>query len=192
LRFLRAYDWGRTFNFNSEHATVDIGYGNVPTIGIMSIPMSMLRSPIMTLTGFKVVTLEETPHYPWISDLVEGRDDADTRRDYRRYLGLYHLEDDADATVEKVVELVNAIRAEISMGDVPAIVTHPPSDYEGAYCAVIYDGNHRACIAKALGQSHMKCRIVEIEMTSEYFPPRYFDTSAQEPAQALVSATNLD
>ena len=175
-RRLRGRSWKRRFQYRACHKDVDIGFGIVRTDGSIRVPMTLLRSPIMTPVGFKVVMIEETPHYAWIKDLVEGNDDTVSRQAYRTYLNLYHLDEGVEENIKKVMNLVDSLPLEIAQGHYPTIVTHPPSQYGGELCVVIYDGNHRACIMKTVGQCYIDCRVVGIEMTSDYFPPNFFET----------------
>ena len=167
--------WKAEFSFTPEHAVVDLGFGTIGTIGTIRVPLELLRSPILSHAGWRVVALEETPHFRWIRDLIDRRDDADSKDAYQRYLRLFHPDEDIDGTLLKIAELAETIRSEVKDGETLTIVSHPPSDYQGQFCVVIYDGNHRACIAKALGHSHITCRLVEIRMRSDYFPANFFE-----------------
>jgi hypothetical protein len=174
-RAARDLPWKRRYGFRPEFQDFDLGFGRIDTFGIIRVPVDLLRSPILTESGWKVTRLESTPHYRWIRDLADERDDTDSRREYRTYLERFHPDEDIEYTLAKIVKLVGAIREETADGRVLTIATHPPARYRSEFCAVIYDGNHRACIAKALGHSHIDCRLVNIRMTSTYFPPQFFD-----------------
>lgn len=181
---MRDRAWKKKFGYQPAPAVADLGYGTIGTHGAIRIPLDMLRSPIMSPTGFKVVAVGETPHYRWIRDLVAGGDDSVSRKGYRQYLELYHLEDDIEASLAKVVDLVASIRAESAGGRELTVVTHPPSHFRDQLCAIIFDGNHRASIAKALGHRHINCRLIEIEMTPDYYPPNLFEREADAVASA--------
>jgi glycosyltransferase involved in cell wall biosynthesis len=172
----RDLPWKRRYGFRPELQDFDLGFGRIGTFGIIRVPVDLLRSPILTEGGWNVTRLENTPHYGWIKDLAEERDDTDSRRAYRAYLEKFHPDEDIEYTLTKIVKLVSSIRAETADSErVLTIATHPPARYRNEFCAVIYDGNHRACIAKALGHSGIHCRLVNIRMTSTYFPPKFFD-----------------
>jgi hypothetical protein len=173
--------WMKDMAFKPERATVDLGFTTADTFGEIAAPVELLRSPIMTPVGVKVVRLDETPHYLWIKRLIDRTNDEEARDAYRTYLELYHPDDDVEGTILKISDLAERIREESAKGQLVSIVTHPPAQYRGEFCAVIYDGNHRASIAKALGHTHVISRLVNIRMTSDYFPPNYFEDETGWP-----------
>jgi glycosyltransferase involved in cell wall biosynthesis len=175
LESIRAESWKKTFGYHDENKIVDIGFSTVPTIGRCDLPIDMLRSPVMTCTGIKVVRIEDTPHYCWINDLMAGRDDSESRSKYRTYLELFHPDESIESTLEKIVLMVKTVKANEHVDFPWSIVVHPVSkDPQSNRIALIYDGNHRACMAKAQGRTSIECRIVEQQMPAEYFSPHFF------------------
>jgi glycosyltransferase involved in cell wall biosynthesis len=179
-RRMEARDWKRRFGFRREISTVDLGFGTIEAWGRMRLPLELLRCPLLSHGGWRVLPLEHTPHYAWISDLVERRDDTGSRQAYRRYIELFHPEEQPTEALAKVEELVRTLASMQSHQQPVTIAVHPPAVYRGQYCAVIYDGNHRACIAKATRQRHIDCRVVGVRMHDDYFPANVFDTEARE------------
>lgn len=160
--------WRRKFGYKRDSETIDVGYGTVFTHGVIQVPLNVLRAPIHTPTGIRLMPIEETPHYQWIKALIEGNDDAYSRSKYREYVETFFPEEDTDAQLAKIVSLVSSFQSQSNGDSLITIVTHPPTRNRGSDSyVVIYDGVHQSAIAKALGHTFIQCRLV----SERWMPP---------------------
>ena len=157
--FLYDLFWRIKFGYERNPMTIDVRWGIVDTSGVIQVPLIIIRASIATPTGNRLFKIEETPHYLWIKALIEGHDDRYARAKYREYTETYWPEESAEDALATVVNLVESFRAH---HDTPiTIVTLPPALIGDSDIYVqIYDGVHRAAIAKALGHQFIQCRLV--------------------------------
>lgn len=168
--------WRRQFSYKHDPQTVDVGWGTIRTSGVIQVPLHVLRAPIVTPMGTRLMAVEETPHYHWIKALIEGDDDAYSRDKYREYLETFYPEVDLDEGLADVVSLVSSLQTQSNSDSLITVVTHPPTRNRGSDpYVVIYDGVHRSAIAKALGHKFIQCRLVPNRIHSHHFAPNIFD-----------------
>lgn len=152
--------WRRKYSYKVDPKSIDVRWSNVDTCGIIKIPINILLAPIVTPSGNRLFTIEETPHYPWIKSLVEGNEMMHLREKYREYLATYYPEEDTVAGLEQVVALVSSFKSGESHPSLITIVAHLPVHYKGSDYVVIFDGVHRSAVAKAMGHEFIQCRLV--------------------------------
>jgi glycosyltransferase involved in cell wall biosynthesis len=175
--YLQDLSWKRKFGYRREHMIVDVRWSEVHTIGIIQVPLSVLRASIITSTGVhQLVTIEETPHYGWIRSLVEGREDVGMRDKYREYVDTYYSEEDNVLGMQQVAALVSSFKSRENKESLITIVTYPPTCYKGSEYIVLYDGTHRSAIALALGHEFIQCRLVSKRISGDDFGNRMLDS----------------
>lgn len=172
---LHDLSWRRQFGYKRDPKIIDVRWGMVDTYGVIQVPLNIIRASIVTPTGNRLFTIEETPHYPWIKALIEGHDDRYARAKYREYTETYWPEEIAEDVLATVVNLVESFRAH---HDTPiTIVTLPPALIGDSDIYVqIYDGVHRTAIAKALGHEFVRCRLVSSRINSHDIGCRIIDS----------------
>ena len=156
--------------------SVDIHWAMVNTHGFIRAPLGILRAPIPTAEGELLMSVAETPHYPWIKSLVAGNDDVCLRDKYREHRAAYHPGEDTQDRLEQVVALVASFKARADHDSLITIVTHAPTRYKGSDYVVVLDGVHRSAIASALGHEFVRCRLVSSRIYSRDFGRRNFDS----------------
>ena len=163
---LREYLWKRKFGYTPKFETTDIKWTVVNTHGLITVPLEMLRPSIHTERGNIRVPVEQTPHYAWIKDLVDGKDDTLSRAKYRSYIENYHSDAiDVAKSIElhlaNVVKLVDEYKSTPHRSNSITIITSAPKRKWNIcqYNVKIYDGVHRAAIAMALGHKAIRCMI---------------------------------
>lgn len=163
---LRDYLWKRKFSYISEPQTIDIGCTTVNTHGIITVPLKILLCGICTKNGNIRVPLEQTPHYQWIKDLVDGNDDSFSKENYREYLETFFSRDinfpwSTDEKLNNVMKMVSFYKSDAQRSQSITIITDAPKwkFYICSYVIKIYDGVHRAAIAMALGHKYIRCMV---------------------------------
>ena len=163
---LRELLWKRKFGYTPKHDTTDIRWAIVNTHGIINVPLKLLLPAIQTQKGNIRIKIEQTPHYAWIKDLVDGKDDTLSSKRYRLYIEPYHLDaTDVEKSIrlhlESVVKLVHYYQSNPDKARSIAIITSAPKRkwHVFQYKVKIYDGVHRAAIAMALGHKTIQCMI---------------------------------
>ena len=163
---LREHLWKRKFGYKPKPNTVDIGWTMVDTHGVITVPIKMLRPSICTENGNVRVPLEKTPHYQWIKDLVDGNDDAVSKKKYRRYLEAFCSNDpcfpwNAEEKLDNMKKTVSLYKSDPERCRAVTIITSAPKRKFRVcpYTVKIYDGVHRASIAMALGNESILCLV---------------------------------
>lgn len=167
-RFTRSFIWywlplnifrRKGLSSRYEKKTVDLGWATVRTIGTIQISINDVYAPIMTAQGKVLLPIKETPHYQWIQSLVARNEDIRHRNEYRAYLEKYYQKHYADVNsgLRHVEKLVDAFRDKKTLFSI--IAFHPRPLAGNPQAAVIFDGVHRAAIAKALGHEQLKCQL---------------------------------
>ncbi len=155
--------WKKKFNYKREPKILDVGWGKVNTIGSIIIPIDALYARIWIIDSLKIKPLEKTPHYRWIKDILEHKDDSLSRAAYYEYSKTFFPEEDPDLQLVNIKKMALAFKEQNDIHTAP-IMTFPPFRMEdGSYHVVLCDGVHRSCIAKILGKKFITCRIIEKE-----------------------------
>lgn len=169
---LRDLLWRREFGYKRDPKTITIEGGTVCTHGVIEVPINVLRAPIHTPTGIKLMSIEETPHFQWIKPLIEGNDSTCTSKVYREYLELFFPELDPDAEIDKMRSLVSSFQTESGKDGVISILTYQPIfEKSSDPYLVVYDGLCEVAIAKVLGHKIIQCRLV----SERWMPPNNLD-----------------
>jgi hypothetical protein len=163
---LRDYLWKKKFGYIFEPQTIDIGWTTVNTHGIITVPPKILSCGICTKNGNIRVPLEQTLHYQWIKDLVDGNDDSFSKENYRKYLEGFCSHDmcfpwTTDEKLNNVMKMVSLYKSDAQKSQPITIITGAPKwkFYICSYVIKIYDGVHRAAIAMALGHRSIRCMV---------------------------------
>ncbi len=164
--------WRIKFGYKQDLINIDVRWATVFTHGIIKVPLNILRAPIVTSDGTQLMPIEDTPHYPWIKSIVEGCENLHLRDRYSSYLENYFPDDDKLVGLAQVIALVSSFKAAVNYHSIITIVTQIPVRYQGSFYIVIYDGVHRAAIAKALGHEFIKCRLVAKRINRNDFESR--------------------
>lgn len=167
--FASGIKWKKQFGYRRENARVDVRWARLPTHGIISAPMSALRAPIHVPGGKILATVENTPHFAWISALVAGSDDAEESAAYRAYLCKYYPQEDPEDGLRQVRNLVEVFRNSTERLDDIAIVCNEPITTNDGLVILIFDGVHRTAIAQALGRRSIRCRLVTGKVDRSHF-----------------------
>lgn len=164
--------WRKKFGFKHDPMSVDVGWNVSDTSGVIQVPLNIVRAPIATPTGNQLVDIEDTPHYPWIKSLVEGHEDESARAKYRTYTETYWPEENADDALTAVVGLVDSFRSHHDDASITIITLPPELNEDSGFYVQIYDGMHRASIAKALGHCFIQCRLASNQISNNNFISR--------------------
>lgn len=151
--------WRLKYKYKKISLCSDVGWGSVQAHGVIKVPISHLRARIFTPTGMKPIIIENTPHFKWINDLINCNNDEATRKIYKKYMELYFPEENSLKQQEKVINLVQSFK-ETEKPLFTINTYHPLKQRKSGYCVMIYDGVHRASIAKAMGYQIVECQLV--------------------------------
>ena len=163
---LKEYLWKKKFDYKPDPKTIDIIWTRVNTHGIITAPVKILLPAIYTKNGNIRVPLEQTPHYLWIKDLVDGNDDSFSKENYRKYLEAFcshdiHFPWSTEEKINNVIKMVSLYKSDAQKSQAITIITGAPKwkFYICSYVVKIYDGVHRAAIAMASGHKFIRCRV---------------------------------
>jgi hypothetical protein len=159
--FLYRLLWGRNFHYKHDPKLIDVGWNKVQTYGTFCCPIRFLRAQIATKKGKILMKIEQTPHYGYIKSLVEDNVDSSAQEAYRQHIETFSPKSIPERELEKTAKLVKSIVCDPDFVSKDSIVTYPPKKIKGtaAHEVRIYDGVHRASIAKAMGYKYIQCRI---------------------------------
>jgi len=157
----------RKFEYRSDPGEVDVRWATLKTRGTAVLPIAVLRPALRTPDGNVRVRIEEMPHYSWIRDSVRGNDDARSRHAYLEYVRRW-IEEDVGSPYSPEARLAHFERLvrDFLTGNRPVsslfVVSAPPKRRHrvGAVIAKLYDGVHRAALARALGEETIRSLIV--------------------------------
>jgi len=151
--------WKFSFHYKKDAQIVDVRWRTVETIGVIDAPIDLIFAPICTEKGNQLMHIENTPHYRWIKDLIEGKVNDLNKNEYFQYNRQYFPDENADEQLNDVTRLVSEISSQ--KNPTIEILTYPPNEILRSDISFrIFDGVHRAAIAKSLGYKIIKCRIV--------------------------------
>jgi len=159
----RGFVWRKKFGYVKEPKVVDILWTKVDTIGFIRVPIDILCAGILTQTGLQMKRLEETPHYQWIKDLIEDRNDSESRAKYHDYIKTFFPDNNTDYELSKIQKMTLSFKNEHrkDFDDVDIVVYLPKYDTRKKdYSIAINDGIHRVSIAKILDHRIIKCRLI--------------------------------
>ena len=163
---LRGYLWKRRFGYKPEPKSIDLRWTTVITHGVITVPIKTLLPSMCTENGNVRVPIENTPHYQWIKDLVDGNDDAVSKENYRRYVEAFCSHDtyfpwSAEEKLNNVIKMVASYQSDPEKREAITIITAAPKRKFRVcpYAVKIYDGVHRAAIAMALGNKCIRCLV---------------------------------
>jgi hypothetical protein len=167
--------WKKKFSFVSEHKEMDMIWQKVHTMGFVTVPLKNLLARIWTKSGIKEIPIEETPHYAWIKDIIENKDDSNSRTIYYQYVKTYFPRENVELRMERTKKMIFSFGNKKNIHELPLVVSFPIKKTNNEYDFIIYDGAHRASIAKALGEKEMQCyitKIKKINIIKEYIKKR--------------------
>lgn len=161
LNRARKLRWQRVFNFRPEPKAIDARWTTVQTNGIITIPIDILQASICTPAGNQRRRLQDTPHFPYIESAIKGTERSHHRVNYRNYVESFFPDTDINAILEGVEDLASSWAGREGDGSRFTVVIYPPKRKYGfcPYRAKIFDGVHRACIAKILGHKVIDGRV---------------------------------
>jgi|SRR3989344_1825742 len=155
-----SFIWRHKYNFINQPKTVDIVWAKVNTIGTITVSLEIMRALLHTNKGLRIMALENTPHYKWIKDIISGKDDFISRSLYYDYIKNFFPNENTESQLKKIKKMALSYKNQ-SEESVYEIVSFPPARNENFnYRVIIFDGNHRVAIAKALGHKSLKCYLV--------------------------------
>jgi 2-polyprenyl-3-methyl-5-hydroxy-6-metoxy-1,4-benzoquinol methylase len=155
--------WKKKFSFVPEIKGMDMIWQKVPTVGFVTVPLENLLARIWTKSGIKEIPIEETPHHKWIKDIIENRDDSNSQTIYRQYIKTYFPRENIELWMERTKKMILSINDKKNLHKFPLVVSLPIKKTSNEYIFIIYDGVHRASIAKALGEKKLQCHITKIK-----------------------------
>lgn len=150
------------YNFTFENKRLQTGYGKVFTKGKIKVPIKELVANIWTESGCRATTIENTPHYRWIKDLLEVNESQKTQDNYHKYLSLYYPEENASQGLKKVKKFISSYQGSKNKEEFLTIVISLPG-IQNIFTSPnfqIIDGVHRAALACALGKKEIYCRLL--------------------------------
>lgn len=159
--FLYRFLWGKKFGYKHDPKAIDVGWNKVQTYGVFQCPVKFLQASIPTTTGQKLVPIEQTLHYQYIQSLIKGENGQSIRDMYRQYVEKFYPSRNPEDKLNETAKLIKSIVFESGFDPSKSIVTYPPKFNwgSGVYEVRIYDGLHRAAIAKELGYNFIQCRL---------------------------------
>lgn len=167
---LNSLKWRKKFNYKKVYKEINIGSKKINTIGIVTIPVDILRARIFTPTGLKIKMIEETPHYLWIKNIIKNEDDLYSRNKYREYLKNFFPEEDEENQLSKIKTMALSFTPPFNISIYPLVLWG-----YGSYYAIICDGVHRAAIARALGYKFIECHLAKGAIRLKDFDHNIFD-----------------
>lgn len=166
----------KKFHYKYDPKNIDVGWGNIYTYGTIKIPLNILRANIYTPTGMRLVPIEETPHYQWINDLIQGNDNTDSYSKYHEYVKTFFPELNTDEQLDKIKNLVRSILSQPNKNSQITITVYTSKYNRNSFpYIIIFDGNHRAAIAKSLGYNFIQCRLVTYRFNNKDLAPNIFN-----------------
>ena len=167
IQSLSDIPWKKQFNFSSGNQSINIDKVSVDTYGLIEVPVNMLLARIWTSTGLKLRPVKDTPHFQWIKYLVKNNINVPLHSNYRTYVQTFFPGVDIGLLKKNVITLVKPYTSEKNSNQPITIVIYPPfRNTNSSFSVVIFDGIHRAVIAKALGHKTVNCRIVSARYSS--------------------------
>src|SRR3989338_3062199 len=91
-----SYRWKIKFHYTKEPKTIDILWTKVDTIGFINVPVDIISAGILTPLGLQMKQLEETPHFKLVKDLIENKDDSESRAKYYNYINTFFPDNDTE------------------------------------------------------------------------------------------------
>jgi len=153
--FSGKYPW----NYKQDIRKTDVRWGIVDTLGTIDVPLEQIVAPICTSHGNQIMQIANTPHYRWIKNLVEGNSDVVSKMEYYQYNKTFFPEDNAEEQSDSIMRLVAEFQKKQDF-TIEIVICPPKKLFHFPPPFVIFDGVHRAAIAKAFGHKTIRCRIV--------------------------------
>ena len=161
--------WKEKLGFTPEERIIDTGWNKAHTFGYITVPANMIYGRIRTKNGLKIIPLENTPHYKWIKNIINNEDAAVPGKEYYEYSKIFFPDEDPDKQMQNIKKMAISFRDNGGI-EKAAIIIHLPSRMnDGSYRLVLYDGTHRAAIAKILGHEYLKCHLVKEKVDYDKF-----------------------
>lgn len=153
--------WRGKFDYRRDPKIIDVRWKTVYTKGMIRVPINILRAKITTREGKIAIPIEETPHYQWFKYFIEDNKNIYSDNKYREFIENFHPKVNVEEQLAYIQELARSIQSQPNSSSLITIVTYPPKINlrSGSYEVRIYDGVHRAAIAKVLGHRFIQCRI---------------------------------
>jgi len=166
LQLIENYQWNLLwkilFNYQKKAMLIDIGWNTVKTSAIICVPIEFIRAGIETKEGIKSLRLEETPHYKYIKSIIDNTNIESEYLDYEYYMKTYQKGRNTEDDKNKLYEIANDISCKFKSGinDCFIITNIPNISLRQGLIVELYDGVHRAVIAKACGIKIINCLLL--------------------------------
>lgn len=151
--------WKSKYEYIPEKKFINTGFDTIETIGMMTVPISILRANILTPKKHLSLSISQTPHYAWIYDMVHGKT-GKSEKEYRKYIARYYPHQSLDESIRQTKKIIQSILSKKDVENIE-IVVFPPIEKNGNIYITIFDGNHRAAITKAMGYNYIKVRVMK-------------------------------
>lgn len=157
----KTQNWKEQFNYRKKSKKINVLWGEIEAIGTIDVPIENIRARIFIENGFELKTIQETPHYQWINDVILNNDTSISFNNYYNYINKYFNGTDMDAHIKKMKELIGVFKREKIINPENITINKPKINFDSQYNIIIHDGLHRLSMAKSLGGKNIKCHIIK-------------------------------